>query len=154
MITPRDEHKYMNGQCHALALALHALTDCPIIGVDYDGCGGLFGEEFDDMGEPIPHHVAVLTPDQLQLDIMGVREPEDGCRHEDSGRLERCFDDMYAQPVMDERTWDLAEYLAKAHGLMRNPKARHEYVSEMADRCPGCGWWRDDCCGDGGEACR
>lgn len=59
---------YTQGQCHALALALHEATGWPIIGAE--------DEELDVC------HFFVRTPDGLLLDITGAHEPEEALQLE------------------------------------------------------------------------
>ena len=54
-LTPEVEDVFSNGQCHALALALHELRpDFQLVGIEW--------EEHPDTGDPVPNHVAVLDP--------------------------------------------------------------------------------------------
>lgn len=52
-LTPEADHAFSNGQCHALALALHELTGLPLAGLEWDD------DEFD---VPAPNHVFVFDP--------------------------------------------------------------------------------------------
>lgn len=61
-ITPFIEHVFSNGQCHALALALHEILGWPIC-----GCYRTEG------ADRSTNHVILLSPDGGTADIHGIR---------------------------------------------------------------------------------
>lgn len=69
-ITPEVEHVFSNGQCHALALAIHEATGWQMVALDF--------------WQDIPNHVLVRMPDGRLLDIAGTdvedRWPTADCR--------------------------------------------------------------------------
>lgn len=52
-LTEEADRAFSNGQCHALALALHDLTGLPLAGLEWD-------DDYADV--PIPNHVFVFDP--------------------------------------------------------------------------------------------
>lgn len=80
----RDEYSieaFKNGQCHALALALHERTAWPIVSVGPDEC--VYDEDCDPSGDSAGvcacqiHHLAIRRPDGWIVDIEGPRPEPD-----------------------------------------------------------------------------
>lgn len=86
-------YAYSNGQCHALAMALHELTGWSLAEYDLDT-----GDWCDH-----PNHWAVLTPSGSRLDIKGISPNPDKWGPAEPSSEDRwleCLDCCYAQPDM------------------------------------------------------
>jgi hypothetical protein len=78
VITPRIEHIFSKGQCHALAVALHEILGWEVMGA-YDFWGG---------GSRHTYHYVIQCPDHRgDADIHGIRCLDHGLRKANVGAI-------------------------------------------------------------------
>lgn len=108
-ITPLISHVFSNGQCHALALALHDILGWPIMGTYHQ-----FG------GSRHTNHYVLLSPEGFSSDIEGIRCIDWGLRKVKidtirAGRIRYCL------PMANDLASHYAPMIAEALIEQRKP---------------------------------
>lgn len=75
LIDHNAKQAFTNGQCHALALALHQQTKWPLIWTTFQTCNHRLCSQDQD-AYCHPDHVLVKTPKETYLDILGEHSLE------------------------------------------------------------------------------